>query len=102
MRQFTTKAQTEKLMELGFPNPKAVVPETISAKGNIALYGSAYSIGELLLFIAEKLIYNINKTSGQGDDLWILMRWYPFDEVRGNELIDVLVKACIKFRKELL
>ena len=107
MRQFTTKAQTGKLMELGFPNPKAVVPGTISAVNSIAVYGSAYSIGELIEFLPKtieenEVVYSrIIDVDSVAYYSWELEVYFGSDKIFEAEgLIDSLVEACVTLKAE--
>ena len=107
MRQFTTKAQTGKLMELGLPNPKAVVPETLSAVNSIAVYGSAYSVGELIEFLPKTIEWEEAVYSRVIDVECVAYYSWDYEVYFGSnlifedkELIDSLFKACVTLKAE--
>ena len=90
MRQYTNKKQTAKLLGIGYPPPQRcpLISNT-----------PAYSVGELLALIEQNdLCYAINRGSSGGR--YVFMKYYPFDELEGAELIDVLYNACMKFKKK--
>lgn len=85
MRQYTTKQQTESLIELGFPLPQSIC---LSSDNDIMTRG-AYSIGELISFLVNPTIedlaeiYRVEYDGASG----------PFF---GKELIDALYDACVE------
>ena len=101
MKQYTSKDQTAKLIELGFPEPS---PKYIHIGGVSYDSNHNYSIGELIEFIknvAENnsvniytqfslVEFNILKKSGRRCS-------YSF---RGDELIDSLFDACVTLKEE--
>ena len=90
MKQYTNKTQTAKLLGMGYPPPQRC-PLTSNTP--------AYSIGELLSFIEQNgLCYSLNRGSTSGR--YVFMKYYPFAEIEGEELIEVLYKACMRFFKE--
>lgn len=88
MKQYTSKDQTTKLIELGFPKPKSIC---LSSDNDVMVRG-AYSIGELIEFL-EHRIYRI-----ENDMQWLVdgARVYGMD----NELIDALFCACVTLKEE--
>ena len=78
MKQYTSKDQTAKLIELGFRSPVGV--------------GYNYSIGELIEFL-EHRIYRI-----ENDMQWLVdgARVYRADD----ELINALFEACVTLKEE--
>lgn len=106
MRQYTTKEQTQHLIELGFPKPnifamEGCLPEDIAkdyASGkdefDCTAYYDNYSIGELISFLVNPKIEDlaeIYRVEYDGADKQFLEK----------ELIDALYLACvdIKFKK---
>ena len=82
MKQYTNKTQTAKLLGMGYPPPQRC-PLTSNTP--------AYSIGELLSFIEQNgLCYSLNRGSTSGR--YVFMKYYPFAEIEGEELIEVLYK----------
>ena len=106
MKQYTTKEQTQHLIELGFPEPKSVseVNYFDNAYTTETELEYAYSIGELIEFLGIHLmeidVYVIC-------DLPIKHRVrykiepnkVGFKEIHG-ELIDKLYDACVELKKE--
>jgi benzoyl-CoA reductase/2-hydroxyglutaryl-CoA dehydratase subunit BcrC/BadD/HgdB len=97
MKQYTSKDQTAKLIELGFPKPQGWGNKDISNGMSIALYNDGredfnYSIGELIKFL-EHRIYRI-----ENDMQWLVdgVRVYRADE----ELINALFEACVTLKEE--
>ena len=96
MKQFTTKEQTQHLIELGFPRPQTVINEyrvlELNPYGPIE-FEYAYSIGELISFLVNPRIEDlaeIYRVEYDGANK-------PFLE---EELIDALYNACIELKKE--
>ena len=91
MRQFTTKEQTQHLIELGFPRP-------------CSISGYDYSIGELIEFLGLHLMGIQSYTYC---DLPIHHRVQykkepnkvGYKEIQG-ELIDKLYDACVELKNE--
>ena len=100
MRQFTTKEQTQHLIELGFPKPNSVINEhkilELSPYAPIE-FEYAYSVGELIGFLdtvnvrtdigiglAKPTCVNTNKG-------YVCWNW---------ELIDNLYDLCVKLKNE--
>ena len=89
MKQYTSKDQTAKLIELGFPKPKPSFYQNgatwIQCDGN-------YSIGELIEFLNDHLFHIDND-----------YKWYADVgqcSFTAQELIDVLFKACVTLKEE--
>lgn len=88
MKQYTSKDQTAKLIESGFPKPKGIC---LSSDNDVMVRG-AYSIGELIEFLEHK-IYRI-----ENDMQWLVdgARFYRADD----ELINALFEACVTLKEE--
>lgn len=94
MKQYTSKDQTAKLIELGFPKPKGWGNKDISNGMSIALYKDGredfnYSVGELIGFLCNPVIECLAEVwrieyDGSKDKQFI-----------EDDLIDALYKACI-------
>lgn len=89
MKQYTSKDQTAKLIELGFPKPS---PKYIHIGGVSYDSNHNYSIGELIEFL-EHRIYRI-----ENDMQWLVegARVYGADK----ELINTLFEACVTLKEE--
>ena len=95
MKQYTSKDQTAKLIELGFPKPKSIINEYKVLELNPYApieFEYAYSIGELIEFL-EHRIYRI-----ENDMQWLVdgARVYRADK----ELINALFEACVTLNEE--
>jgi hypothetical protein len=98
MKQYTSKDQTTKLIELGFPKPQGWGNKDISNGMSIALYNDGredfnYSIGELIGFLCNPVIECLA-------EVWRI----EYDGSKGQQfieedLIDALYKACIYFKE---
>ena len=98
MKQYTSKDQTAKLIELGFPRPKPSFYENgatwIQCDGN-------YSIGELIEFLPTTINWTPRVIMGyvieysfitEGSELYYCHQ--------NNELIDNLFDMCVKLKEE--
>lgn len=111
MKQYTSKDQTAKLIELGLPRPQGWGNKDISNGMSIALYNDDredfnYSIGELIEFLPKRI------DSGMIDFFFGRMEWFIRYEDRrdmppltlkqwcSRELIDSLFKACVTLKEE--
>lgn len=111
MKQYTSKDQTAKLIELGFPKPQGWGNKGISNGISIALYKDGredfnYSIGELIEFLPKRI------DSGLIDLFFGRTEWFIRYEDRRNmpqltlkqwqskELIDALFKTCVTLKEE--
>ena len=92
MKQYTSKDQTAKLIELGFPKPQSIVDVDVDYSIRDHTIYNAYSIGELIEFL-EHRIYRI-----ENDMQWLVdgVRVYRADE----ELINALFEACVALKEE--
>lgn len=98
MKQYTSKDQTAKLIELGFPEPS---PKYIHIGGVSYDSNHNYSIGELIEFlpivinwtprIIMKNVIEYSFTT-EGSELYYCNK--------NNELIDNLFDMCIKLKEE--
>ena len=88
MKQYTSKDQTVKLIELGFPKPQSIV-DILGIYNEVE---TAYSIGELIEFL-EPRIYRI-----ENEMEWLVdgLRVYRAD----TELINALFEACVTLKEE--
>lgn len=103
MKQYTSKDQTAKLIELGFPEPS---PKYIHIGGISYDSNHNYSIGELIEFLPKRV------GDAQIDFFAGLTKWFVRYEDRfevppitvkqwqSRELIDVLFKACVTLKEE--
>ena len=101
MKQYTSKEQTSKLMELGFEKPCSIASvEPIYGMGGISV-AKAYSIGELLSFLPEFVNWTPRVIRGniieysfetEGSELYYCNA--------NNELIDNLFDMCKKLKEE--
>ena len=106
MRQFTTKEQTQHLIELGFPRPCSIsdFEEIVNYSGTIVNFDYNYSIGELIEFLG---IHLMGIQSNTYCDLPIKHRVQytkepnkvGYKEIQG-ELIDKLYDACVELKNE--
>lgn len=103
MKQYTTKDQTAKLIELEFPKPS---PKYIHIGGVSYDSNHNYSIGELIEFLPKRVgDAEIDFFAGLGQ--WFV-RYEDRHEVppitvkqwQSRELIDVLFKACVTLKEE--
>lgn len=90
MKQYTSKDQTAKLIELGFPKPNSIC----LSSGNDVMVREAYSIGELIGFLCNPVIECLA-------EVWRI----EYDGSKGKQfieedLIDALYKACITLKEE--
>lgn len=106
MKQYTSKDQTAKLIELGFPKPKGWGNKDISNGMSIALYKDGrenfnYSIGELIEFLPitiewtpRIIMENVIEYSFATMDSTL------YSCNKNNELIDNLFDMCVKLKEE--
>lgn len=101
MKQYTSKDQTAKLIELGFPKPHSV----IDILGIYNEVETAYSIGELIEFLQSITENNDVRISTQMNlvSFDVMTKegrcGYSFNE---DELIDSLYEACITIKEEII
>ena len=107
MKQYTSKDQTAKLIELGFPKPKGWGNKDISNGMSIALYKDGreyfnYSIGELIVFLPRWIKPRGGLEIVAESDGWLVMHGHdPFDpQCTKPELIDTLFEYCVKLKEE--
>ena len=113
MKQYTSKDQTAKLIELSFPKPKFSFPiednehpDYVDEEGNSYSLVESYSVGELIEFLPKRI------DSGLIDFFFGRMEWFIRYEDRHNmppltlkqwlsrELIDALFCACVTLKEE--
>ena len=107
MKQYTTPEQTAKLIELGFEKPKSETEETLLTDN---FYRLAYSIGELIEMLPEKIESEMDdEFCDEYSYLIIEEGWsviyqnglYNVDKCsRSKELIDALYEMVIKLKEE--
>ena len=111
MKQYTSKDQTAKLMELGFPKPQGWGNKDISNGMSIALYNDGredfnYSIGELIEFLCPHFqTTNYKLTLQKVQELsWNVevedVNYNYLDYQTKQELIDALFCACVTLKEE--
>ena len=111
MKQHTSKDQTAKLIELGFPKPKGWGNKDISNGMSIALYNDGredfnYSIGELIEFLCPHFqSTNYKLTLQKIQELsWNVevedVNYNNLDYQTKQELIDALFCACVTLKEE--
>jgi hypothetical protein len=91
MKQYTSKDQTAKLIELGFPRPQHAIP--IRQEGQDLIHGLRYCIGELIEFIHRwmtEIDYDID---------WSVQTIFTDGCFMSDELIDALYEACKNLRE---
>lgn len=109
MKQYTSKDQTAKLIELGFPKPQSIESTDIefdSAFDMHTIYKMRYSIGELIEFLPKRV------GDAQIDFFAGVRNWFVRYEDRlevspitvkqwhSRELIDSLYEACVTLKEE--
>lgn len=116
MKQFTTKEQTDRLIELGYPKPNSIK----SAKMGLFMGTKipcidkefAYSIGELMGILFE-WYYKRKKIYPEDPVIFYSVGFYPNEfavlifedadeDVHDPELIDALYKALVKIKEDNL
>lgn len=94
MKQYLSREQTAKLIELGFEKPSSIASvEPIYGMGGISV-AKAYSIGELIEMLGGVSELEITRY-GSG--------WGAYDELRAftsEDLIDALYDMVIKLKDE--
>ena len=103
MKQYTTKEQTQYLIELGFPRPESIseINYYDEAYTTETEFEYDYSIGELIEFLGKFMmgiklmetyeVYAYKKTNDIEYVDWIIKK---------GELIDALYNACVELKKE--
>lgn len=113
MKQYTSKDQTAKLIELKFPKPKSTDviedykhPEYVDEDGTPWSHVESYSVGELIEFLPKRVgEAQIDFFAGVGK--WFV-RYEDRHEVppitikqwHSRELIDSLFDACVTLKEE--
>ena len=105
MKQYTSKEQTAKLIELGFPKPKSVINEHKVLESNPYApieFEYTYSIGELIEFIPRWIKLRGGLEIVAESDGWLVMHGHdPFDpQCTKTELIDALYEYCVTLKEE--
>lgn len=116
MKQYTTKEQTQHLIELGFPEPQFVDIEntcfcTLSEyyvtgedEYGYEFFYDNYSIGELMSYLGMNLMEIHPEKICDFPIIYVVrykrdIKSSGFVEIRG-ELIDKLYDACVELKKE--
>lgn len=102
MKQYTTKDQTAKLMELGFPKPKTYHNLLWDENDELNLIGwqTNYSIGELIEFLP---INGTRTRNIEFDGLEWFIDWdsdTSIYQTASSELIDALFDMCVTLKEE--
>ena len=97
MRQFTTKEQTQHLIELGFPRPCSIsdFEEIVDHQGTTFIHDHDYSIGDLIEFIGER---NLIMKNILGKNWKIYHDVYYSSVFTRENLIDALYDACVELK----
>lgn len=91
MKQYTSKDQTAKLIELGFPKPQSI----IDILGIYNEVETAYSIGELIEFLyCYNFPLSIYGLKGATWQVW------AENKIWETELIDALFYMCVTLKEE--
>ena len=93
MKQYTSKDQTAKLIELGFPKPKFSFPAYSLVE--------SYSIGELIEFLPSEL--DMARRTIIDNEVLYCDEYKDWIERRFNqhkEIIDNLFDACVTLKEE--
>ena len=106
MIQYTSKDQTAKLLELGFPNPQSIVDVDVDYSIRDHTIYNAYSIGELIEFLCPRFqTTNYNLTLRKVQELsWDVgvedVNYNGLDYQIKQELIDALFCACVTLKED--
>ena len=111
MKQYTSKEQTQHLIELGFPKPKSIsdydfdwdVFEEYNYYTNVE-FEYNYSIGELIEF-SNTTKFRVDIGLGLAKPCYVNTSAPTFEETMitcqwGHELIDLLYNLCVKAKEE--
>ena len=107
MKQYTSKDQTAKLIELGFPKPKFSFPiednehpDYVDEDGNSYSLVESYSIGELIEFLP---VNGIRIKNIEFDGLEWFIDWdsdTSIYQTTSSELIDALFNMCVTLKEK--
>ena len=104
MKQYTSKDQTAKLIELGFPKPQSIESidtEFDSAFDEHTIYNMRYSIGELIEFLPTTINWTPRIIMGNVIEYSFTMEGSELYYCnQNNELIDNLFDMCIRLKEE--
>ena len=112
MKQYTSKDQTAKLIELGFPKPKFSFPiednehpDYVDEDGNSYSLVESYSIGELIEFLPLELEPDpdMARRTIVGNEVLYCDEYIDWVDLRFNkykEIIDNLFDACVTLKEE--
>lgn len=109
MKQYTSKDQTAKLIELGFPKPQGWGGNKDISNGmSIALYNDGredfnYSIGELIEFLPKEITDEHDEVSSlefSKMDVYYANLMGMSYYTNGAELIDALFNMCVTLTEE--
>ena len=108
MKQYTSKDQTAKLIELGFPKPQGWGNKDISNGMIIALYKDGredfnYSIGELIEFLPKDITDEYDEVTSlefsKMEVYYTNLRVLSYYK-NSAELIDALFDMCVTLKEE--
>ena len=106
MKQYTTPAQTAKLIELGFEVPKSIGKITYSEQYGCG-YEAAYSIGELfemlppiIVWKRKNLASTIARTTFNSFVSYAELDGTPHIVEKSTELIDALYAMAVKLKED--
>lgn len=105
MKQYTSKDQTAKLIELGFPKPQSIVDVDVDYSIRDHTIYNAYSIGELIEFLPLELEPHPDMAIRTivGDEVLYCDEYIDWVELRFNkhkEIINNLFDACVTLKEE--
>ena len=96
MKQYTSKDQTAKLIELGFPKPQSIV-DILGIYNEVE---TVYSIGELIAFLGVHLMYIKSKHNDWYEVAYKENYYSNTGNVIYGELIDQLFYACVTLKEK--
>ena len=101
MKQYTNQEQTDKLIELGFPEPK---PSFYQNGASWIMCDGNYTIGELIEFL-DTTKFRVDIGLGLAKPCYVNTSAPTFGETMitcqwGHELIDLLYNLCVKAKEE--
>lgn len=110
MKQYTSKDQTTKLIELGFPKPKFSFPiednehpDYVDEDGNSYSLVESYSVGELIEFLPKEITDEYDEATSlefsKTEVYYTNFRAMSY-YTNGTELIDALFYMCVTLKEE--
>ncbi len=90
MKQFTTKQQTDRLIELGYPKPNSIK----SAK-------MGFFMGTIIPCIEKEFAYSIGELMELlPDDKYFMWLYPPYNHTLNREFIDTLYEVLVQTKKK--